>query len=93
MAARLNSGSPNYGVGLELAVFTAAVNGGTSLVGGHGHIVFALFGALTGAIVQNGLNLNAVPAAWQNITRGLIIILTVGLDDFGRWIARITSSK
>jgi ribose transport system permease protein len=97
MAARLNSGSPNYGVGLELAAIAAAVIGGASLAGGSGNIVYTLFGALTVAVVQNGLNLNAVPAAWQNITIGLIIILAVGLDmwrgDFGRWISRIFGSK
>ena len=93
MAARLNSGSPNYGVGLELAAIAAAVIGGASLAGGYGNIVFTLFGALTVGVVQNGLNLNAVPAAWQNITLGLIIILAVGLDmwrgDFGRWMSRV----
>ncbi len=93
MGARLNSGSPNYGVGLELAAIAAAVIGGASLAGGYGNIVSTLFGALTVAVVQNGLNLNAVPAAWQNITLGLIIILAVGLDmwrgDFGRVFSRI----
>lgn len=97
MAARLNSGSPNYGVGLELAAIAAAVIGGASLAGGHGNIISTLFGALTVAVVQNGLNLNAVPAAWQNITLGLIIILAVGLDmwrgDFGRWTARVFSFR
>ncbi len=97
MAARLNSGSPNYGVGLELAAIAAAVIGGASLAGGSGNIVYTLFGALTVAGVQNGLNLNAVPAAWQNITLGLIIILAVGLDmwrgDVGMWISRIFSFK
>jgi ribose transport system permease protein len=97
MAARLNSGSPNYGVGLELAAIAAAVIGGASLTGGYGNIISTLFGALTVAVVQNGLNLNAVPAAWQNITLGLIIILAVGLDmwrsDFGRWISRIFRPK
>jgi len=97
MAARLNSGSPNYGGGLELAAIAAAVIGGASLAGGHGNIISTLFGAFTVAVVQNGLNLNAVPAAWQNITLGAIIILAVGLDmwrgDFGRWISRIFESK
>ena len=80
LSARLNSGSPNYGVGLELAAIAAAVIGGTSLTGGYGNIIGTLFGALTVAVVQNGLNLNAVPAAWQNITLGFIILLAVGLD-------------
>ncbi len=93
LSARLNSGSPNYGVGLELAAIAAAVIGGTSLTGGHGNIVATLIGAFTVAVVQNGLNLNAVPAAWQNITIGLIILLAVGLDmwrgDLGKGISRI----
>jgi ribose transport system permease protein len=97
ISARLNSGSPNYGGGLELAAIAAAVIGGASLAGGYGNIISTLFGALTVAVVQNGLNLNAVPAAWQDITLGLIIILAVGLDmwrgDFGRWIGRFVGSR
>ncbi len=92
LTARLNSGSPNYGVGLELATIAAAVIGGASLTGGYGNIISTLFGALTVAVVQNGLNLNAVPAAWQNITLGLIIVMAVGLDmwrgDVGRVVSR-----
>lgn len=95
MSARLNSGSPNYGVGLELAAIAAAVIGGASLTGGYGNIISTLLGALTVAVVQNGLNLNAVPAAWQNITLGAIIILAVGLDmwreDMGDTLSKIFS--
>jgi len=95
LSARLNSGSPNYGVGLELAAIAAAVIGGTSLTGGYGNIIATLFGALTVAVVQNGLNLNAVPAAWQNITLGFIILLAVGLDmwrgDLGKVFSKILS--
>ena len=80
MAARLNSGSPNYGVGMELQAIAAAVIGGASLTGGYGNIFSTLFGALTVAVVQNGLNLNAVPTAWQNITLGAIIALAVLVD-------------
>ena len=97
MSARLNSGSPNYGVGLELAAIAAAVIGGASLAGGYGNIVSTLFGALTVAVVQNGLNLNAVPAAWQNLTLGAIIVLAVGLDmwrgDIGKSLSRIFSFR
>jgi ribose transport system permease protein len=80
MAARLNSGSPNYGVGMELQAIAAAVIGGASLTGGRGNILSTLFGALTIVIVQNGLNLNAVPTSLQNIIIGLIILLAVGID-------------
>jgi ribose transport system permease protein len=80
MAARLNSGSPNYGVGLELQAIAAAVIGGASLAGGRGDMVATLFGALTVTIVQNGLNLNAIPTSTQNIVIGAIIVLAVGID-------------
>lgn len=78
--ARLDSGSPNYGAGLELQAIAAAVIGGTSLTGGYGSIIATLFGALTVAVVQNGLNLNRVPSSWQEITLGAIIVLAVGVD-------------
>lgn len=91
--AWLNSGSPNYGAELGLQSIAAAVIGGASLVGGYGSMIASLIGALTVAIVQNGLNLLTVPASWQEITLGLVIIAAVGLDmwkgTFGRSLSRI----
>jgi len=86
MAARLNSGSPNYGVGMELSAIAAAVIGGASLSGGRGNIVNTVLGALTIVAVQNGLNLNAVPTSAQNVVVGAIIVLAVGID---MWRAEI----
>jgi ribose transport system permease protein len=80
MSARLNSGSPNYGVGLELAAIAAAVIGGTSLAGGRGNVINTVIGAMTIVVVQNGLNLNAVPTSAQNVVIGAIIIIAVGID-------------
>jgi len=82
MSARLNSGSPNYGQTLELQAIAAAVVGGASLAGGRGNVLATLMGAMTIVIVQNGLNLNAVPSSVQNVVLGLIILLAVGID---RW--------
>ena len=92
MAARLNSGSPNYGTGLELQAIAAAVIGGASLSGGRGDIRASLFGALTITIVQNGLNLNAVPTSTQNVVIGFIIVLAVGIDMWRDDLSRILSS-
>jgi len=88
LAAWLNSGSPNYGQELGLQSIAAAVIGGASLVGGYGSMFATLVGALTVAIVQNGLNLLAVPASWQEITLGIVIMLAVGLDMWRPTIAR-----
>ena len=87
MAARLNSGSPNYGVGLELSAIAAAVIGGASLSGGRGNILNTAIGAMTIVVVQNGLNLNAVPTSAQNVIVGAIILFAVGVD---MWRGEIT---
>lgn len=88
MAARLNSGSPNYGVGMELSAIAAAVIGGASLAGGRGNIINTVIGALTIVVVQNGLNLNAIPTSVQNVITGAIIVFAVGID---MWRAEITT--
>jgi len=97
MTARLNSGSPNYGVGTELQAIGAAVVGGASLAGGSGHVLGTLIGAAIIVVVQNGLNLNAVPTSWQNITLGAIILLAVFIDmwraDFGRLMGKVWSRR
>ncbi len=87
LTAWLNSGSPNYGAELGLQSIAAAVIGGASLSGGYGSMIATLIGALTVAIVQNGLNLKAVPASWQEITLGIVIVFAVGLD---MWRASLT---
>jgi ribose transport system permease protein len=97
LAAWLNSGSPNYGAELGLQSIAAAVIGGASLAGGYGSMIATLVGALTVAIVQNGLNLLAVPASWQEITLGTVIVLAVGLDmwrgEVGRRFGRLFSQS
>jgi ribose transport system permease protein len=97
MAARLNSGSPNYGAGLELQAIAAAVIGGASLAGGRGHVLATLLGALTITIVQNGLNLNGVPSPLQSIIVGVIIVIAVGIDmwrvELGRALGRLLPAR
>ena len=87
--AWLDSGSAAYGSELALGGIAAAVIGGASLVGGYANIVSSLVGALTVAVVQNGLNLHAVQLAWQDVTLGLVIILAVGVD---MWRGRLSES-
>ena len=97
LTARLDSGSPNYGQGYELTAIAAAVIGGASLFGGHGNVIATLFGALTIVLVQNGLNLHGVPAAWQEIALGAIIALAVGVDmwraDIGHALGKLLGTR
>ncbi len=83
-ASRLSSMQPAGGTGLELDAIGAVVIGGTSLFGGEGNILASLIGALLIATIRNGLNILGIPAFWQYVVTGLIIILAVSLDRLRR---------
>jgi ribose transport system permease protein len=74
---------------MELSAIAAAVIGGASLLGGRGDIINTLLGALIIIIVQNGLNLNAVPTSLQSITIGIIILIAVLIDMWKTGIAEL----
>jgi ribose transport system permease protein len=93
MSAQLNSGSAEYGHGMELQAIAAAVIGGASLFGGQGNVVSTLFGTMIITIVQNVLNLHAVGTAWQNITTGVIIALAVGIDMWRSELSRMAMGR
>ncbi|HOX32216.1 MAG TPA: ABC transporter permease [Spirochaetales bacterium] len=77
---RLNSGQPAEGVGLEFDAITAAIIGGTSMAGGLGTIAGTICGSVIIGVVNNILNLLFVQAYYQQIIKGLIIVLAVILD-------------
>ncbi len=80
LAARLNSGQPNAGLGFELQVIAAVVLGGVSLSGGLGTLVGAGLGILILTVLNNGLVLLDVSSFYHDIARGTVIILAVYLD-------------
>jgi simple sugar transport system permease protein len=80
IAARLGSGSSNAAVGFELEVIAAVVLGGTSLMGGRGSIVGTVLGALTIAIIGNGLILAHVSPFLTQIITGAIILGAIWLN-------------
>jgi ribose transport system permease protein len=80
MASQLKSGSPTYGGMYELYVIAAVVVGGTSLSGGEGSVLGTLLGALTIAVIQNGMNLLNIESYTQKVILGLVILAAVLLD-------------
>jgi len=78
--ARLGSGSSNQGVGFELAVIAAVVLGSTNLFGGSGTILGTLLGALTIAVIGNGLILINVSPFYTQIIQGAIMLLAIWLN-------------
>jgi len=80
LMSRLVSGQPNEGVMYELDAIASAVIGGTSLIGGIGTISGTAIGAFVIGILRNGLNMNGVSSFIQQIVIGLVILLTVWID-------------
>lgn len=80
LTGRIASGQPGLGVGYELDAIAAAVIGGTSLSGGIGTVFGTISGALVIGVINNGMDLLNINMYWQQITKGLIIILAVLLD-------------
>lgn len=80
ISARLGSAQPATGLGYELQAIAAVVIGGTSLAGGKGTIVGTVIGALIISVINNGLQIMSMPAEWQNVILGLVILVTVFID-------------
>ena len=80
LMSRLVTAQPSEGLMYELDAIAAAVIGGTSLSGGVGTISGTVIGAFVIGILRNGLNMAGVSAFIQQIIIGLVILLTVWID-------------
>ncbi|MCL4385706.1 MAG: ABC transporter permease [Actinobacteria bacterium] len=65
-------------------VITVVVLGGTSLSGGIGNIYKTAIGLLLFAVINNAMALLTVPFEFQQLTRGIILIIAVVYDEFNR---------
>ncbi len=79
-ASQLAAGRPQAAFGLEFAVIAAVVLGGTTLAGGKGTLLGTLIGVVLLRTLDNGLIQLNVSSFWQDVARGVVLLLTVGLD-------------
>jgi ribose/xylose/arabinose/galactoside ABC-type transport system permease subunit len=79
-AARTGVVNPTAGLGLEFAVITAVVLGGTSLRGGIGRVEKTLVGTAILTMVLNYLTIRGVQDTWQTAVTGLLILAAVVFD-------------
>lgn len=80
LSSRVISGPPNLGSGYELYAIAAVVIGGASLMGGRGTIWGTLLGLLLIQTLNNGLDILVVPAYWQKVISGVLIVSAVAVD-------------
>lgn len=80
LSSRMLSAQPTSGAGAEMDAIAAVVLGGTSLSGGTGTIAGTIIGALFIGVLNNGLNILGVSSYWQEVVKGIVIIIAVLVD-------------
>lgn len=80
VSSQLVASHPATGESYEMNAIAAAVLGGTSLSGGVGTIGGTIVGAFVIGVLSDGLVMMGVSEFWQNVFKGLVIILAVVLD-------------
>jgi ribose/xylose/arabinose/galactoside ABC-type transport system permease subunit/ABC-type branched-subunit amino acid transport system ATPase component len=80
--ARLGSGTPSIGLSFELDVLTAVILGGVGFAGGSGHPFGIFIGVATIAVLNTGLIFAGLQDWYQQIARGLTLLLALGADQY-----------
>ena len=81
ISSELLAGTPTVGSDAALSSIAAVILGGAALTGGVGGIPGTLVGVLVLGTIANGMALLAVPAFYQQVATGAVLLLAVG---FGR---------
>ncbi|MDR0344313.1 MAG: ATP-binding cassette domain-containing protein [Nocardiopsaceae bacterium] len=79
LMAQVGVGDPTQGVNYTLASVTAVVLGGTSIFGGRGSFIGALFGAVLVEQLLNVTTFLQLSQAWQYWFEGVLVMLAVGI--------------
>ncbi len=77
--ARAGGAVASAGQGFELDAIAAVFIGGASVQGGVGTVVGAVIGGLVMGVLNQGLSILSVDAAWQQVIKGLVLLLAVAV--------------
>ena len=78
-ASYMSLGDPLSGDGMQLTCIIAVLLGGTAFSGGEGSVPKTIIGSLIVICVTVGL-LTVIPAYWQNVAQGTVLIAAVVLN-------------
>jgi putative multiple sugar transport system permease protein len=78
--ARAGSAVASAGQNYELDAIASVFIGGAAVQGGVGTVVGAVIGALVMGVLNMGLSILSVDAAWQMAIKGLVLLLAVAFD-------------
>lgn len=80
LSARISSGQPTAGESYEMDAIAATAIGGTSMNGGLGSLVGTIEGFILLGLMTNSMNLLNINSFYQQIAKGLLIVVAVFLD-------------
>lgn len=78
--SRAGSAVASAGQNYELDAIAAVFIGGAAVQGGVGTVVGAVIGGLVMGVLNMGLSILSVDAAWQQAIKGLVLLLAVAFD-------------
>ncbi|ODT24492.1 MAG: sugar ABC transporter permease [Microbacterium sp. SCN 69-37] len=78
--ARAGSAVASAGQNYELDAIAAVFIGGAAVQGGVGTVVGAVIGGLVMGVLNMGLSILSVDAAWQMAIKGIVLLLAVAFD-------------
>ncbi|MGO2110100.1 MAG: multiple monosaccharide ABC transporter permease [Pseudoclavibacter sp.] len=82
--ARAGSAVASAGQNYELDAIAAVFIGGAAVSGGVGILIGAVLGGLVMGVLNMGLSILNVDAAWQMAIKGLVLLLAVAFDIFNK---------
>jgi putative multiple sugar transport system permease protein len=82
--ARAGGAVAGAGQNFELDAIAAVFIGGAAVQGGVGTVVGAVVGGLVMGVLNMGLSILSVDAAWQQSIKGLVLLLAVAFDVFNK---------
>lgn len=80
LASRLTAGIAGAGSGYEFQAITAVILGGASLSGGKGKLENTILAVVVLGILGNGFVLVGLSSWHQDVARGALLLLSVGID-------------
>lgn len=96
LAAETTSGDAGIGSIYTLNSLAASVLGGVALTGGRGSVAGAILGGITLSLILNLLSVLGIPAFWQDLIEGCLLVLVLGaaglqrarIDDWTKLLGR-----
>lgn len=83
-ASKIGSASTELGLGVELRAITAAIVGGSSILGGEGAIWRAVVGVMFLQSIGNAFILLGIDSQYETLAQGFLILFAVTLDQLTR---------